>query len=344
MDHQPEKQQEQEVDLVPVFVWIGNGFKNLFNAIGNALKGIGHFLILFLIFIKKNLMLLSLFFIVGAALGFYLRQESKKIFTAKMRVQPNFESAGQLISNINYYNSLLDQGDYERLSNQLEIPEQVVSQLKSVEIEADFNDTELLEEYDELARKSDTMALENFTFEGFKAAKRNIDYQYYHVIVSATDRQVLQEYAPKLVEIEENSKIMAERLAARESSQFNIEKLEYQLQELDSLISSYQEAIRKSDNKDDGGNNIYLNNKDQNSVFRDVFYQKANLLKMLKEERLEKYSYDKTVNMVSFLVTKGTLEKQHLTVKFAFAFLGLGLLVALIPLLWRFLNDYEKKV
>lgn len=40
MENQPQNNQEQEVDLVPVFVWISNGFKNIFTGVGNLLKGI----------------------------------------------------------------------------------------------------------------------------------------------------------------------------------------------------------------------------------------------------------------------------------------------------------------
>ena len=64
-----DKQHEQEVDLVPVFVWIGNGLKNVFYAIVSLLKAILHFLILFLIFIKKNIILLVVMAILGYFLG-----------------------------------------------------------------------------------------------------------------------------------------------------------------------------------------------------------------------------------------------------------------------------------
>ena len=159
-----QKQEEQEVDLVPVFVWIGDGIKGFFRAIGNFFKAIGHAIILFLIFLQKNIILVGLFILVGIGLGYYFDSAGKSNYTAQLRVQPNFNSSSQLISNIKYYNSLTGEGDYDRLANALGLSVEEAKKLKSFSIEESYNDTELLAEYDRLARDSDTMALDNFNF------------------------------------------------------------------------------------------------------------------------------------------------------------------------------------
>ena len=50
--NQPQKSNEEEVDLGSLFVIIGRGFSKFFNFIGSIFKGIFHTVILFLIFIK----------------------------------------------------------------------------------------------------------------------------------------------------------------------------------------------------------------------------------------------------------------------------------------------------
>jgi hypothetical protein len=341
MDNQPNNNQEKEVDLVPVFVWISNGFKNLFKAIEGFFKGIAHFLVLTLIFIKNNVILLGIFFIAGGVLGNYFSRESKKTFTAQLRVQPNFQSAAQLISNLEYYNSLVYQEDFLALADELGITAPEAEQLKSFEIKADFNDTELLKEYDGFARSSDTMALENFTFEGFKAAKRDIDYEYYTVQISGNDKKALGKAATYAVQVEDNPVIKGLRLSSIETNTFNIKSLEYQLTEIDSLVHAFQTAIKSTDSQSQASTNVYMGDQRNTNTFSDLFNQKAATLYRLKEAREDKYSFDNTVNISSYFVKQGTIEKQYLTMKGAFIFLGFGLLFALTPVVLRFLKSYK---
>jgi hypothetical protein len=341
MDNQPSKNQEQEVDLVPVFVWISNGFKNLFKAIGSFFIGIAHFFVLTLIFIKSHVIMLGIFFLVGGALGNYFSRESKKIFTAQLRVQPNFQSAAQLISNLEYYSSLVYQEDFLALANELGITAPEAEQLKSFEIKPDFNDTELLKEYDGFARSSDTMALENFTFEGFKAAKRDIDYEYYTVQISGTNKKALGKAATYAVQVEDNPVIKGLRLSSIETNTFNIKSLEYQLTEIDSLVYAFQTAIKSTDSQSQASTNVYMGDQRNTNTFSDLFNHKATTLYRLKEAREDKYSFDNIVNISSYFVKQGTIEKQYLTMKGAFIFLGIGLLFALVPAVLRFLRSYK---
>jgi hypothetical protein len=344
MNDNSEKQQEQEVDLVPVFVWIGNGFKNLFNGIANLFKGVAHFLILFLIFIKSNIILLAVLFLVGAGLGYYLDQESKKTFTAAVRVKPYFNSNAQLISNINFYNSLVQEQDFDRLAEELDIPIADVESIKTFTVEADFNDTELLREYDAASRTADSTALVNYTFKGYKSAKREIDYEFYIITVNGTQRDVLEKAAENAVIVRSNSAIRAQRTASIENVKFDISAMNYQLKELDSIIASYQKAIQKSKPMDTGtSTNLYLGDSNSSNSITELFDQKETLLKKLNTARLNKYYYENTINIVSSYVQKGAIEKPHLKIKLALVFLGLGLIIALVPVLWRFLNNYETK-
>lgn len=343
MKENSEKHQEQEVDLVPVFVWIGQGFKNLFDGIANFFKAVIHFFILFLIFIKNNIILIGVLSVLGAVLGFYLSKESKEQFAAQLRVQPNFESAGQLISNLKYYNSLVEQKDFLTLSNQLDIPLEEAEQLLGFDIEADYNDTELLKEYDKFARQSDTIALENFSFNGFKEAKRPIDYEFYNVEINSKNRNSLESVALKAIMVQDNPAIKALRLSSKESIAFNIMQMTYQLEEIDSLLSAYQKAIKKINTSQNEGTSIFVTNEKSTISFEEFFKEKAVLLASLENQREKKYSFENTVNVVSYYVKKGTIKKKHFVVKFTLAFFGLGLLIALVPVVWKFLNNYDTK-
>ena len=56
---------EEEVDLGSLFVIIGKGFAAFFNFIGNIFKGIFHFFISILIFLKENSLKIGIAVIIG---------------------------------------------------------------------------------------------------------------------------------------------------------------------------------------------------------------------------------------------------------------------------------------
>lgn len=336
-DHQ--NREEQEVDLVPVFVWISNGIKNFFKGIAAFFKGIGHAIILFLVFLQRNIILIGVFVLIGLGLGFYLDSHVNKVYTAQLRVMPNFKSNAQLISNINFYNALAIEEDYERLSNELEISLIEAKEIKSLNIEPSFNDTELLEEYDLLARSSDTMALENFTFEGFKQAKREIDYEFYEIIAKSESRSVLEKALPKILNVKDNSGITAAKLASKETVEFNIQSSKYQLQELDSLIYSYQSMIRSTQNST-GNTNLFVGDQKSSDILLNLFSQKQTLLKELETLREEKYAEANTVNIISNYVIKGSVKKKHIKLKVLILSFLLGIFIAFIPSVWKFLKTY----
>ncbi|PRP67775.1 hypothetical protein [Nonlabens agnitus] len=339
----PQNREEQEVDLVPVFVWIGDGIKGFFRAIGNFFKAIGHAIILFLIFLQKNIILIGLFILVGIGLGYYLDSAGKSNYTAQLRVQPNFNSSSQLISNIKYYNSLTDEGDYDRLANALGLSLDEAKKLKSFSIEESYNDTELLAEYDRLARDSDTMALDNFTFEGFKEAKREIDYEFYEIIAKAETRAILEKAIPKVIDIKENSGIKAARLSYLENTEFDIEAKKYQLSEIDSLIAAYQKMISTEKSSSGGNTNLFVGDQRSSDNLANLFYQKQTLLEDLQALREDKYASENIVNVVSEYIVKGNVKNEHIKLKLILVFFFLGIFVASIPLLWRFLNTYSAK-
>lgn len=340
--HKNNNREEQEVDLVPVFVWISNGFKNFFNAIGAFFKAIGHGLILFLVFLQRNIILIGAFVLVGIALGFYFDSNTKSNYSAQLRVEPNFNSSSQLISNINYYDALTSEGDYSRLAKELGLTVEEAQQIKGLSIEESYNDTELLEEYDRLAREADTMALDNFTFEGFKEAKREMDYQFYEIIAKANNRDVLEKAIPKIIEVKENSGIKAARLSYLENTEFNVSTKKYELTEIDSLLAAYQKMI--STNQSSSGNtNLFVGDQRSSDNLSNLFYQKQNLLEDLQELIEDKYGAENTVNIVSEYVVKGSVKKEYTKLKWVLIFFVLGVLVAFIPTAWRFLKSYPTK-
>jgi hypothetical protein len=336
--------EEREVELVPIFVWLGRGISGFFNSIGRFIVGMGHLFILFLIFLQRNLILILGITFLGGALGWYLNQGSKNLYTLEMRVQPNFNSTEQLVGQVEYMQSLIDQKETTTLAKFIGVTSSQATSLNSFKIEPYFNDTELLVEYDELARKSDSIALENFTFEGFKNSKRNFEYEKQAIIISGTNPYALNKAADNLISIKETSGIRLNKEAAIVNVNYKIEALEYQSGQIASILSSYALAIGSTNSGSEAGTtNIYSGSSQNDSKFQELFNQKNNILLELKKAQELKYSYQQTILEISRYVKKGTLTEQRLILKFLFLFFVIAIILASIPKFWSFLNEYEDK-
>ena len=75
-----QKNNEEEVDLGSLFVIIGKEFRNFFNFIGGIFKGVFHFVISVLIFVKRNMIILAAATFLGIIIGFILDYNKPIIF------------------------------------------------------------------------------------------------------------------------------------------------------------------------------------------------------------------------------------------------------------------------
>ena len=80
--------QDQEIDLGQIFNKVGGFFQSLIDRLFD-----------FILFIKKNIIVLVILFVIGASLGFFLDKTSKS-FNNEIIVTPNFNSVDYLYSKI----------------------------------------------------------------------------------------------------------------------------------------------------------------------------------------------------------------------------------------------------
>lgn len=345
MEQNKSQHEEKEIELVPMFVWIARGISDFFKGIGNFFAGIGHFFILFLIFLQRNLLLIAGITILGGALGWYLSQEDKKVYTTEMRVQPNFDSTEHLIAQVNYYQSLINEKDISKLAKELGITSSMAASINSISIEPYYNETELLREYDDLARRSDTMALKDLTFEGYKNAKRDFDYEFQVINASGKNTIALNKVMDKLVALEQTTSISASKRTSLEIAEYKLAAMELQVRNLDTLMLSLQKAVKESGtNQATPSNNIYLSNEQKSTtVFNSLFDEKQRMLDGIEYTKKQYYNYQNVINVVSKHTQKGVITKKNLILKGVMVFFILSLIVAALPKLWKFLNDYKEK-
>ena len=110
----------QEIDLSQVSKKIGVFFENISTSIFRGF-----------LFLKRNLIIISILFIIGVALGFYL-DKTNKTYDNQIIVSPNFGSVDYLYSKINLINSKIINSDTLFLRNIIGIKEP--KNLRKIEI------------------------------------------------------------------------------------------------------------------------------------------------------------------------------------------------------------------
>ncbi|WP_282786509.1 hypothetical protein [Flavobacterium croceum] len=98
-------QNDQEIDLSILSKKIGGFFLIIFNTF-----------LRFILFIKKNKIIITFLFILGVVLGYFLDKENKS-YTNEIIVKPNFGSVDYLYSKIEYLDSKIDARDTIFLKN-----------------------------------------------------------------------------------------------------------------------------------------------------------------------------------------------------------------------------------
>lgn len=109
------KNTPEEVDLIVFFNLIGNVFTRFFNFIGSILKTIFSVIIYAIKTFVVNWKLIIGVLILAGAVGLFLEQRKPKVYSSEMLVKPYFDSKFQLATNIQYFNALIANEDYETL-------------------------------------------------------------------------------------------------------------------------------------------------------------------------------------------------------------------------------------
>ena len=176
---------EEEVDLGSLFVIIGKGFSKFFNFIEGIFKGIFHFLISILIFLKENSLKIGIAAIIGLVVGFFLEIKSSDSFSSVLLVQPNYKSVSQLYNNINYYNDLVVQKDTLGIQNVFNLDKETAASLEKFSIAPITNENDIINAYNDFVLEVDTATVSSYSFKEFKNSFNDLDYRIHKINVIA---------------------------------------------------------------------------------------------------------------------------------------------------------------
>ena len=337
---------EEEVDLGSLFVIIGKGFSKFFNFIGGIFKGIFHFFISILIFLKENSFKIGIAAIIGFAGGIFLEVKSSDTYSSNMLVQPNFKSVSQLYNNINFYNDLVEQRDTLGIQNTFNLDKETAASLKKFSIEPITNENDIINAYNDFVLEADTTTVSSYTFEDFKASFKDLDYKTHKINVIAEKNDVFN----KLDEIIISSVVKNKYFSrVKELTNENLNRtdslLRQNLGQVDSLRKVYMQVMIEEAKKQSNGTSIDLGGEKRSTKELELFATKRNLNSELTDIVIDKSEKYEVVNVISNFQSIG-YEIKGITKNYGFllgmASAGLMVLFLLFIELNKFLENYKK--
>ena len=255
-----ERYPEEEIDLGHLFYAIGKAISSVFAGLGKILTRIWNLFISLLLLIRSHFKSLMAGLILGGLIGgIYQYGFKAREYESSMTLQPNFGSSVQLYKNIDLYQSLIEQDDYDRLMEILKISETEAQSLKRIEVEPYENDSQVLLSYKAFIQNLDSLTFDLISYEEFAKAQPEESFKYHVVKVIASDRFVFDKLeAPIINSIVNNKYYDKVKSNSYENLQSKKRALENSLLELDSLRSVYKKVMIAESQKENSGTNIYL--------------------------------------------------------------------------------------
>lgn len=247
--NQSNSNQSEEVDLGQLFKTIGNLFDRLYRFIESKFRFIFSIFIFSIKAIVNNFKLIFISMALAGLLGYGLEKIKDDVYTSKMLVKPYFDSKYQLIDNINYYNALIKDKDYDVLSNVFEISKEKSEQLIEFEIEVgpeSENDKRL--QYQKFVSSLDSVRSLEVNFKDFKKNKSIYDGSVYEIKVKSFSQDIFKSLEKGLNFSFSNGYSIKKK--KKRDSLIAVDKLriEKSLIEVDSLQNIYEEVLRNESN------------------------------------------------------------------------------------------------
>lgn len=298
----------QEFDLSRISQGIGHVYENFLNWIFRGF-----------LFVKRNIVVLVILFVIGAALGFYM-DRSKTVYNHELVVTPNFGSTGYVYSKIELINAKIKEGDTLFLKA---IGIKRPKYFSHIEIEP------VTDIYNFVNEREQNFAMIKLMAEDSDVSKIITDEttskNYAHHIIKITTRGKADNKGivePLMQFLNQSDYYTILQKSIIESIHRRIAADERTIGQIDSLLSGFSagtKSIAKS------GNLVYYNN--ENSQLNDILLTKGTLIGELASKRVELLVSDRIVKEKSVVLNIKNTRSLNQKMKFLMPILFIGLFI-----------------
>jgi hypothetical protein len=271
MENQPKQStstEEKEIDLGVFFNMLSRMAHSVFSGIGSFFKWLLEGLILFLLLIKKRILLVIVGLLLSLVPGLFSYLTKGGQYFSTMTVKANFGSTHDLYNKIDYFNSLIKMGDSKTLADIFHLPEAQADKLIRFEIDAVDDDLQASALY----RKSfydqvrnidfpgietggyrDTSLVHLMKFDDFKRSLTEYDFPLQKVSLYSLAPAVFTHVSAGLVEaVAGNRLLLARKLAEDSILREQTDLIRGSLSSADTLMKAFNKKIASAPEKPEG--------------------------------------------------------------------------------------------
>lgn len=301
----------QEIDLSEISKKIGGFFEDISTRI---FKGI--------LFLKRNILVIGILFVIGVVFGIYLDKSSKS-YDHQVIVTPNFGSTDYLYSKIELINSKIEEQDTLFLKNVLGLKEP--KKFKRIIIEP-INDVYKFIENREQNFEFIKLLAEDGDIKKIITEKVTSKNYPFHAISFSTsaltsEKNTVEPILKYLNDSDYYSKIQKEY----------VNNIKVKIVANDSIISQINgilNTLSNKENKSQSSNLVYIN---ENTQLNDVIKTKDELVNDQGRRRIELINTDEIIKQISVTLNikniKSINGKLKLVLPFLFIFIFIGITI-----------------
>lgn len=326
---------ENEIDLLVLFSKIWRKINNFILLLINIIINLLNLFFKSIFFIKKKFAILSISIILGGILGFiYQNYYATPIYVTSMTLKPNFKSTIQLYKNIDFYQSLIDQKDYTKLQEQLNIEENEAHSLVEFSVIPYKSESMKLVTYKKLLNLADSTTATHLNFEEYTDKIAIENFSNHIITLKLKNREVPVQLTKSIVESITGNDYYAniqdtyiKNLKIRKASIYE------SIQRLDSLMFFFKQKTIRESEKESVGTNIYMASNQKESIEIVLFEKYRIFNEQLIQINEDLNSKSNIVNIVSSFNQTGQLKNNFMHLSILIGILGAFLLTFCVLIL-----------
>jgi hypothetical protein len=326
---------EQEIDILSLFSALSKKINSFFVLIINLLISSVNLFIRLLAIIRKNYILLSAAVIIGVLMGYTFEKKFyKPTYTSTLTLSPNFGSTYQLYGNIDFYQNLIKNQDFEKLKSFLNLDSSDSKSLKKISIEPYTNELLNLKNYRRLLGTADSLTAIDFNYNDYISKIPFDSYSRHIITVELNNNKVPTHIEKKIIENIENN------FYYKNKKETYLENLEFQkiyilksIEKLDTLLF----AEKKTSEGENSGTTIVLDDNQNENIDLQLFDRYKSIRNELVEINFALNDKKNVINTIDSFRDVGSEQKS------TFIYFG-SLLLFFITLFLILLFELNKKL
>lgn len=314
---------DQEIDLSKVS-----------KSIGTILESISGMIFRGILFVKRKILIISIFLILGLGLGFYLDTTNTN-YNHEIIVTPNFGSNDFLYSRVELLNSKIKEKDTLQLTK---MGFKNIDRIGKIEVEPIVDVYKFIKNSAENFELIKLMAEDGDLNKIVEDKITSKNYPFHALQISTTNRVSDEGFTKPLLNYLNDSEYF------KKIQEVQIKNAEIKMRENDSIIKQidgFLNTFKKNSNSESKNNNLVYYN--ENTQLNDIIKTKDMLIVEQGSHRIDKINSERIIRDISITTNIKNTKSINGKMKFVLPFLFVALYV-LVYLFTAFYNNQRKKL